>query len=394
MPATREVTDRIRRAMPDDLGVVPDSLPVVSFGDPARATTATISLNPSWLEFLAPDGTWLLGERRRLPSLVSLGVEDPRELKDEEVERAIAECNLYFDGPNWYRAWFGWLESLQQAAGTGSYLDGTACHLDLVQWATRPAQGDLPDPVWRRLVEEDSDFLRWQLANTNVKLVYLNGAAVVRWMRLAELVADFEEERLPYQASNGGSSLRVFRAVADGVLFVGWNRPLAGALSKEGRRVLAEWVRDATGGWLDGAQEEDEVPDPSDRRHDGGLEDGHIPLGTRLEGAAALERSLSHWMMTSRRPTVGDVGAFGGSPVIVASIGGTSLVLNRDTKRAAVQAFLVAAASAGGAEELDWHVVANARGVLNRVTYRSDDEPTPGWYAYTPEPLPSPRALG
>jgi hypothetical protein len=134
---------------------------VVSFGDPNRASAATLSLNPSWREFESPDGAWLSGSQRRLASLISLGASDPRELDDEQVAMVLAESDGYFHGPNWYRGWFHWLESILNASGAGSYFDGTACHLDLVQWATKPAQGDLPTHVWRRLVEEDRDFLRW-----------------------------------------------------------------------------------------------------------------------------------------------------------------------------------------------------------------------------------------
>jgi hypothetical protein len=47
-----------------------------------------------------------------------------------------------------------------------------------------------------------------------------------------------------------------------------------------------------------------------------------------------------------------------------------------------VLAFLAAAARAGGAAELSWHVTFNHDGKVNRLSYRSDNERTPGWYAY------------
>jgi hypothetical protein len=105
---------------------------------------------------------------------------------------------------------------------------------------------------------------------------------------------------------------------------------------------------------------------------------GSRKLGRLLE----LQRVLAHWIEASDRPTVGDVGTFGGSPVITVRMGADEFVLNRDTKRAAVGVFLGAAGAAGGADGLRWHVATNARGGVNRVTYRSDDAPTPGWYAY------------
>lgn len=108
-----------------------------------------------------------------------------------------------------------------------------------------------------------------------------------------------------------------------------------------------------------------------------------MPERSVVHGALEFERLSSHWLNASNRPTVGEVGRFGGSPIIRVRLGADEFVLNRDTKRAAVRAFLSAAADVrGGADHLRWHVTTNARGAVNRVTYRSDDAPTPGWYAY------------
>ena len=240
---TREVAERIRRSVPDGLGVLPGSLPVVSFGDPTRARVATVSLNPSWIEFLSPSGEWLLGHQRRLASLRSLGVDRPEDLTDEHVAEVVADCNTYFERPTWYRKWSHWLESLLSGSGAGSYLDGTACHLDLVQWATKPAQAKLPLATWRRLVEDDREFLAWQLAESCVEVVLLNGASTVKGLRDAGLAGDFDSDDLTFATSNGGPGrLRVFRGRAVGAMALGWNRPLAGPIAAAGREELLHWV--------------------------------------------------------------------------------------------------------------------------------------------------------
>ena len=56
-----------------------------------------------------------------------------------------------------------------------------------------------------------------------------------------------------------------------------------------------------------------------------------------------------------------------------------------------MRTFLAATARAGGADKLRWRVVANQNGKVNRVTYRRDDAPTPGWYAYLRQPSNEPR---
>lgn len=272
------VAHRIRRPAPSGLCVVPGSLPVLSFGDPDVAVVATLSLNPSCREFQSQRGEWLLGDQRRLASLVALGVEDPRDLTDAQVAQVVADSRGYFTGPNWYKAWFHWLESLLQGSGAGSYHDGSACHLDLVQWATKPAQGELSRAVWERLVEHDRDFLRWQLRHSNVKLVLCNGASIVAQVQRAGLVTGFAEDVLTYRTAGGQGRMRVFRAVAEGVVFLGWNRPVASALSSDGRERMKCWLARS----IPGPQTHRGVT--RHKRHDGAttpmdLTDGHVPVG-------------------------------------------------------------------------------------------------------------------
>jgi hypothetical protein len=195
-------------------------------------------------------------------------------------------------------------------------------------------------------------------------------------------VDEFESDAIAYQARNGGATLRVYRTNADGVLLLGWNRPLAGALSGDGRLKLSSWVADAL---RTSRLEVDGVPLETQAKQEATvfeLENGYVPIGTVVRSASDLERLLAHWLAESNRPTVGDVGSFGGSPVITVRLVADEFVLNRDTKRAAVHTFLDAARQAGGADHLPWRVTANARGTVNRVTYRTDEAPTPGWYAY------------
>ncbi len=237
-----EVEARIRRVIPEGAGVLPGSLPVVSFGDPGTAAVATVSLNPSSREFLTKAGQWLPDAERRLASLHSLGVKDPGELDTGQVAQVVAESYGYFRCGRWNRQWFGWLEQLLASSGAGSYQKGSACHLDLVQWATVPAQGQLPTAAWQQLVNEDREFLRWQLGHANVSGVLVNGASVIDGLLAAGVVSDLAEDRLEYPAKQGTGYLRVFRGASDGVRLLGWNRPLARALPLSARHILAGWV--------------------------------------------------------------------------------------------------------------------------------------------------------
>jgi len=373
-----EVEARLRRVVPEGAGVLPGSLPVVSFGDPGSAVVATVSLNPSSPEFLTKAGEWLPDAERRLASLHSLGAKDPVELDAGQVGQVVAESYGYFRCGRWYRQWFGWLQRLLASSGAGSYLDGSACHLDLVQWATVPAQGLLPAEAWQRLVEEDREFLRWQLAHANVSVVLVNGASVIDGLLAAGVLSDLAEDRLEYRAKERIGSLRVFSGASGGVRFLGWNRPVAGALPDPARHALAGWIAAALRPPAGASASWQAAPTPASPGPD-----GFILPGTVVNSANELEHLLRSWLRVSRQATIGDIGRFGGSPLIKVKADGQEFVLNRDTKRYAVASFTEAAARAGGAKHLPWHLAPNARGNRNRVSYLPDDSPTPGWHAYT-----------
>lgn len=171
------VAGRVRRPVPAGCQVVPGSTPVVSFGDPRTARVATLGLNPSDEEFTR-DGDLLVGGDARLESLDSLGVQSLEEAGDDAVRRVVEGCYGYFNRrPLW--SYFSHMERLLQAAGA-SYRDGTGCQLDLVQWATAPTWSAIPDVrVRERLLREDAEFLRRQLADNPLRLVLLNGRTVV-----------------------------------------------------------------------------------------------------------------------------------------------------------------------------------------------------------------------
>lgn len=215
---------------------------MVSFGDSLAARVATLSMNPSSSEFVSKDGDWLLGPKRRLASFISLGVSDPRELDDEAVHAVLTESNQYFQGLNWFRKWFGRLEALLNASGFGSYIDGSACHLDLVQWATHPIQRDVPAPAWDRLVQGGREFLAWQLAQANLDTVLVNGMACVRELLSAKVVQAWSEEQIAYATRSGPATLRLFKTEELGVRFIGWNRPVAGQLPADGLHQLRDWL--------------------------------------------------------------------------------------------------------------------------------------------------------
>jgi len=233
------IADRIRTPAPKDCYVVPESTPVVWFGEFERATVATLGLNPSRQEFLSTEGDLLLGGDRRLANARTLGTAVPS--AENEVRQVVADCNSYFQR-NPYSAWFDHLERLMVAASVASYygVDGLplACHLDLVQWATDPVWDRIPDPTIRHtLLERDRDFLRAQLNSPRLRLVLANGRGVI-----SELERSLDV-RFSYRepASDGQKESRIVVGRVARVQVIGWSQNLQSAfgVSNALRRSIA-----------------------------------------------------------------------------------------------------------------------------------------------------------
>ncbi len=214
---------RIRRPIPPDSRVVEGSTPVVSFGNAHCAAVATLGLNPSRVEFLDRDGNELVDPFRRLATHASLGTSNLANAPEPVVAQVLNDCNSYFSG-NPYRQWFDQLELILTQCGA-SYYDGSACHLDLVQWATDPTWGNLrPASLRKELLNADSLFLREQLSNENIELLFANGMGVVRQLRAAANTSLDEIEPI---VGFGHRGTRLFiGTILDRVRVIGWSTNL------------------------------------------------------------------------------------------------------------------------------------------------------------------------
>ncbi|MGD0090158.1 MAG: hypothetical protein ABSE73_09580 [Planctomycetota bacterium] len=242
-PIPDYVVERIRRPAPADSHVVAGSTPVVSFGDARIAKAATLGLNPSRIEFLDDNGQELKDELRRLATHTSLGSSDLLSAPLDTIAQVLEECNGYFKpNRNPYRRWFDPLDKILKACGA-SYYDGSACHLDLVQWATDPTWGNLrPADLRSRLIEADSPFLVKQLRNENIRLLLVNGMGVKRELE-AVIGADFRER--PAITGLGHHSTRIFVGIIfERVRVVAWSTNIQSSFGvrRELRERLAERV--------------------------------------------------------------------------------------------------------------------------------------------------------
>lgn len=244
-PVPAELAERLRRPAPAGCSVIPGSLPVPSFGNPAGARVVTLSTNPSKLELTTPRGTWLADEHRRVESLRSLGVQSPAELTDAQLAQVLHRAHTYFaHHPN--RGVFDDRAALLgdvPGAGRLSYEDGTLAHLDLVQWPTNPVWSGLVPEVREKLVDADVDVLLGQLRDAEVPVVLVDGEHVTQWLTRAEVVTELVTDEIGYRNSRGNlRTMHLTRADTDGPLILGLQAPASTPLSPEGTELRRQWL--------------------------------------------------------------------------------------------------------------------------------------------------------
>jgi hypothetical protein len=375
------------RAAPPVAGIVDGSTPVLAFGNPPQAEVATLGINPSRLEFTSAAGVFLSGGERRLATTGSLGATPGQPLTADQARQVVADCNSYFDR-NPY-GWFKPLDALLRQAVGASYFDRTACHLDLIQWATDPVWGKLGDPTGAELLlAEGRSHLEVLLGRSDVHLVLLNGIAVVEQVRRVELAKLQEVSKVAV----GSVTCRLFTGEGRGINYLGWSTNLQSSrgVSNEFKQRLAEEVRDLAAGLFTTA---DLVPAGAQVITSGLKLDssGFLPRGITVNSKRELTNLLLHWHQSSHAKTIGDTGNYGGTAWITVNLGSHKAALDADTKGASVAAYLEQVQRHG--PEMPWRVIANNRGTINKVIFSEDPEEAAGWYLYLSEPLTQPRQL-
>ncbi|GAA1617533.1 hypothetical protein GCM10009744_00070 [Kribbella alba] len=176
--------DRLDSGRVGGTSVIPWSCPVPFFGDLKTARIATVGINPSNREFVDSRGFELDDSDRRLPTLKSLDCERWAEVNGSHLRDMVNACRRYFR-TNPYDRWFRILEEVLKPSGATFYgAHSTACHLDLVPYATSNKWGSLPPGEQRLLLSETYDALGLLLRNSDIGVLVLNGRSVVKHFEL------------------------------------------------------------------------------------------------------------------------------------------------------------------------------------------------------------------
>lgn len=357
------ILERAAQAPPPDCRVIPGTTPVVSFGHPLQPEVATLGINPSSAEFIGGSGL-LEGEDRRLATLGSVGVNRHSKIDPSAASRIVDDCANYFNRRP-YRRWFGPLDRILKDALGVSYYDQTACHLDLVQWATDPLWGELSAHMQARLLSSDRAFLMKQLRHEGYRTVLVNGRTALVWVQKAGLVRWKEAARL-----QGQPAAMFYVGDTDVPRFVAWSCNLQ---SQPGAmRHIDQLVS---------------LVKEHGLRHSGGavpLSDPTlIPKGTHFRSREELVDFLGSWLADNKAiATIGDVSRFARAPWISVETPFGLMDINADTKREAVERLVLAS----NERPLKWVVRANNRRRFNKVAFAINDN-AHGWYAYLRKPL-------
>jgi hypothetical protein len=316
------------------------------------------------------------GARRRLATLTWLGAENTTLLETTQVRKVIDECAGYFQVDHSpYRRWFNPLDDILREALGVSFYSGTACHLDLVQWATFPVWRELGDIVKGALLDESLPHLRNQLSFGKVGTVLLNGRQVIDHVEFAGLV---RLRRCGTLRINARLSCSLYRGECGAIKFIGWSSNLQSSrgIDLDFRTRLACWLAAAV---------ESERPMQGEQRvlgHKSCLNaGGYLAKGTNVESKTGLLQVLKDWLKASDAPTIGPVRNYGGKAWISIRLDRKwTAVLNADTKRTAIEEYVKDAQTRGA--DVPWPILPNRNGRWNKLTFKADGEPTPGWYCY------------
>lgn len=234
--------------------------PVPYFGRLSSARIATVGINPSNKEFVADNGVELLQKRARLPTresldLTSWGAADHAALRD-----ILIACEEYFD-VNPYGRWFGVLDRVlveRDATYYGS--DASACHIDVVPFATYAKWGELARATQADLLRMGLDATALLLRDSPVEVLVLNGRSVASALEghvdvlEAQRISRWDLPRangpaVPGHAYTGTTTRLGTCDLGRRIQILGWNHNLQSSFGVTGvvKDEIARWLAGRVG---------------------------------------------------------------------------------------------------------------------------------------------------
>lgn len=177
--ALSNVIDRLNMPSVKMAGVIAWSSPVLAFGNVSKSLVATVGINPSNCEFVDSAGVELEGATRRFHSLKSLHLKSWDDADASHLSLILQSYESYFLR-NPYDAWFRRLDYVLANTLCSLYgEEASACHLDLVPYATEQKWSLLSTKQRAGLLSVSADTLAILLRSSPIRTIVLNGKSVV-----------------------------------------------------------------------------------------------------------------------------------------------------------------------------------------------------------------------
>jgi len=207
--------DKISEPLPTKVKIVEGSIPIVFFGNVEKAVIATLSLNPSNIEF-EHNGV------RRCVDRKHLKVSDRQKLTREQAESVYQSLLLFFQ-VNPYKTWFNPMNKLFQSKGFEYYNDKIV-HLDISPWATSNKWDSLSREERESII--DTSIIKEVIEKRGIKKLFINGKTAFNVFcdTLSLNANDIQQSIFTYTTQNGNNrSFIIYETEILNCKVVGWN---------------------------------------------------------------------------------------------------------------------------------------------------------------------------
>lgn len=207
--------DKISEPLPTTVKIVEGSVPIVFFGNVEKAEIATLSLNPSNVEF-EHKGV------RRCVDRKHLRVSDNQKLTTEQAESVYQSLLLFFK-VNPYRTWFNPMNKLFQSKGYEYYNDKIV-HLDISPWATSKKWDSLSLKERESII--DTTIIQNVVEKRGIKKLFINGKTSFKVFCATLNIGaeEIQETSFNYIMQNGKSRcFIIYETEIFSCKIIGWN---------------------------------------------------------------------------------------------------------------------------------------------------------------------------
>ncbi|MEX0380702.1 hypothetical protein AB3K25_05215 [Leuconostoc sp. MS02] len=225
-----KIINFIRQPIPDNIGIISQSVPVLFFGNIETAHSATISLNPSDLEFRDHKQQLLTASKKRLVDRDILHKKDTDYLSLEEAEKVYYSCINYFNKFP-YKQWFNQLNRIVFPLGF-SYFENSLIHLDITPWATYLKWANLATKQQsKKVLKASQNISDYIIQHGKLKYLFINGNGT------------FEHVKSYYDDIDVQTSESIWLAGKIGnCRFIAWSLYVQAALTINDRNALTKAI--------------------------------------------------------------------------------------------------------------------------------------------------------